>query len=101
MKTQIHEFITSCDTGAPTSAWPDHWHPLQRALALDRAGDWDAAHAIAQDDHSSRGSAVHAYLHRKEGVQWNAEYWYRRAKRPPFNGTLDEEWEALASEFFD
>ncbi len=81
--------------------WPESWHPLQRALALDSIGQWDAAHSIAQDDSSPLGSAVHAYLHRKEGVQWNAEYWYRRAGRSPYLGTLEEEWKALAAELLD
>lgn len=40
--------------------------------------------------------AVHAYLHRKEGVEWNAEYWYQRAGRRFRRATLEEEWEALA-----
>ncbi len=97
----IQEFIASCDTGITGSHWPENWHPLQQALALDRAGHWDTAHSIAQDDPTPQGSAVHAYLHRKEGVQWNAEYWYRRAGRLPFNGTLEEEWNALALELLN
>ncbi|MEY4699958.1 MAG: hypothetical protein RL326_145, partial [Pseudomonadota bacterium] len=40
-------------------------------------------------------AAIHAYLHRKEGDTWNADYWYRKAKRPSFTGTLHEEWESL------
>jgi hypothetical protein len=39
--------------------------------------------------------AVHAYLHRKEGVAWNAEYWYERAGRKFHRLTLEEEWDAL------
>ncbi len=39
---------------------------------------------------------VHAYLHRKEGDEGNAGYWYRRAGRPPYAGSLDDEWEAIA-----
>jgi hypothetical protein len=34
-------------------------------------------------------------LHRKEGVEWNAEYWYKRAGRKFKRATLDAEWEAL------
>jgi hypothetical protein len=41
------------------------------------------------------GMAVHAYLHRKEGVAWNAEYWYRRAGKGFHRATLEEEWAAL------
>jgi hypothetical protein len=41
------------------------------------------------------GMAVHAYLHRKEGEAWNAEYWYKRAGRRFHREKLEEEWEAL------
>lgn len=43
-------------------------------------------------------AAVHAYLHRKEGDIWNANYWYRTAGRKPFAGSLEEEWQALVDE---
>ena len=42
---------------------------------------------------------VHAYLHRKEGDQSNAEYWYRRARAAPSALTLDAEWEELVRRF--
>ncbi|MCB8839842.1 hypothetical protein [Aurantimonas sp. VKM B-3413] len=63
-------------------------------LALDRLadGDWDAAHAIVQDDPSADAAWIHAHLHRVEGDPGNAAYWYRRAGRPPATGTLDEEF---------
>jgi hypothetical protein len=41
--------------------------------------------------------AVHAYLHRKEGEEWNAEYWYRRAGNQYRSPQLDQEWEALVA----
>jgi len=95
----LAEFHSACD--AEPRSWPEEWSPLLRALALDRSGNWDAAHSIAQDDPSLLGSAVHAYLHREEGVQWNAEYWYRRAGRTPFTGPLEREWDSLARELLD
>ena len=69
-----------------------------RALWWDAKGEWDKAHDAAQSDNSARASAVHAYLHRKEGDLANANCWYRRAARPPHTGTLDEEWQALTAE---
>jgi len=45
--------------------------------------------------------AVHAYLHRKEGVKWNAEYWYSRASRKFARPTLEAEWEALVEGLLD
>jgi hypothetical protein len=42
---------------------------------------------------------VHAYLHRKEGDIWNADYWYNRAKQTRPNVSLEKEWEQLVLEF--
>jgi len=68
------------------------------SLWWDRKGDWDQAHAIAQTIPTVQGSAVHAYLHREEGVLWNADYWYRRAGRKRPTVPLADEWAALAQE---
>ena len=77
--------------------------PLLHALWHDAHGDWARAHSIAQDIDTPEAARVHAYLHRKEGEQFNAAYWYRRAAHltngVPFTGTLDEEWTTLASYF--
>src|ERR1700727_2610469 len=45
-------------------------------LWWDAKGDWTRAHESAQQDEGPEGSWVHAYLHRKEGDQSNAAYWY-------------------------
>jgi hypothetical protein len=71
--------------------------PLLNALWLDGHGDWNGAHNIAQDDASREAAWVHAYLHRKEGDESNAGYWYRQAGRAPFAGSLEEEWATIAS----
>lgn len=55
-------------------------------------GDWKKAHESAQQDQGREGSWVHAYLHRKEGDQDNARYWYTRAAKPFCRDPLDEEW---------
>jgi hypothetical protein len=68
--------------------------PLQ-ALGLAAAGDWDAAHALVQDDPSPEAAWVHAHLHRVEGDLGNAGYWYRRAGKPVARGDLDEERRAI------
>jgi hypothetical protein len=73
--------------------------PILRALWLDGSGDWDGAHQLADDIGGTDGARVHAYLHRKEGDLSNARYWYRQAGRPACDGSLDEEWTALAREF--
>ena len=70
--------------------------PLLEALWHDAKGDWDRAHTVAQDVETKDGAWVHAYLHRKEGNTSNAGYWYRRAGRQVFDGSLHTEWTALA-----
>ncbi len=71
--------------------------PLQ-ALWHDDRGDWDRAHELAQAAAGKAGDWVHAYLHRKEGDAGNARYWYARAGRPEFRGSLADEWTAISAE---
>ena len=71
--------------------------PVGLTLALaglwwDAKGDWTRAHESAQQDEDRDGSWVHAYLHRKEGDQSNAAYWYSRAGKPVCRESLDAEW---------
>lgn len=80
---------------------PDLPSPLLRALWYDARGDWKRAHEIAQDVPGADGAWVHAYLHREEGDEWNANYWYRRAGRKMPEQTLEEEWEAIVQELLD
>ncbi|MGD0734283.1 MAG: hypothetical protein ABR976_04010 [Terracidiphilus sp.] len=65
------------------------------ALWWDAKGDWARAHGLVDELETPEGMAVHAYLHRKEGVASNAEYWYQRAGRRFYRETLEEEWAAL------
>ncbi len=74
----------------------------RQALTLLHEGDyamgpeWDAAHQIAQ---AHEGDAlfdrIHAIVHRIEGDEWNADYWYRRAGLTMTDGPVSEEAEAL------
>jgi hypothetical protein len=68
------------------------------SLWWDKKGEWDTAHTIAQNIPTFQGSAVHAYLHREEGVLWNADYWYSRAGRQRPHIPLEEEWKLLVEE---
>ena len=65
------------------------------ALWWDAKGDWARAHGLIDELETPDAMAVHAYLHRKEGQDWNADYWYRRAGRKFNRPHLDDEWEAL------
>ncbi len=66
-----------------------------KALDLDKEGKWNEAHSLIQDFPDANAAWIHAYLHRKEGDQWNAEYWYNRADQPVFKGSLEEEWQHI------
>ena len=50
------------------------------------------AHESAQQDEGKNGSWVYAYMHRKEGDQGNAAYWYSRTGKPVCREPLDPEW---------
>ena len=78
---------------------PDNLNPALQSLWYDGKDNWDMSHDIAQEIHDNNGSWIHAYLHRKEGDQWNANYWYQRAGRKMPKAPLNQEWEALVQEF--
>jgi len=65
------------------------------ALWWDAKGKWSSAHALVDELETTEGMAVHAYLHRKEGEAWNADYWYKRAGRRFHRERLEDEWVAL------
>jgi hypothetical protein len=65
------------------------------ALWWDLKGDWTRAHNLVDELETPEGMAVHAYLHRKEGEQWNADYWYAKAGRTYHRANLSDEWTAL------
>jgi len=76
---------------------PESLSANAKALWYDGKGDWEKAHQVVQDRTGSNAAWIHAYLHRKEGDIWNADYWYNRAgkKRPDIS--LQDEWELLVS----
>jgi len=70
-----------------------------QALWHDGAGNWKTAHDLIDQLTDPRSAHVHAYLHRKEGDIWNADYWYKRAGKIRPQVSLDEEWEMLVREY--
>jgi hypothetical protein len=89
------EFIESLQSQQP----PSGLSPYLTALWHERRNDWHQAHEVVQEIETVTASRVHAYLHRREGDESNARYWYSRAERSfPDGQTLDEEWESLARE---
>ena len=88
------EFDASLAVATP----PAEADPILTALWHDRHGNWEAAHTIAQSREGTLAfDRLHAYLHRKEGDTSNAGHWYRRAQSPVFQGSLEQEWDALVA----
>lgn len=73
----------------------EKWSPYKKALYFEKKGNWDKAHELVQDLPDQKASWIHAYLHRVEGDEFNAGYWYRKAGKPIPSSTLREEWEYL------
>ncbi|MFN0087864.1 MAG: hypothetical protein ACKVX9_20900 [Blastocatellia bacterium] len=86
-------FHASLATGRP----PEGISACLTALWHEARGDWNRAHEIVQEIESAQAAWVHAYLHRKEGDESNARYWYRTAEKPfPQERSLDQEWRDIA-----
>jgi len=80
---------------------PEKLDPHLEAMYEDAIGNWDGAHDIAQNISNKLGSLIHAYLHRKEGDNWNANYWYNQAGRKMPNISLEQEWNAICFELLN
>lgn len=87
----LEEFKTSLGNNAP----PSNLSAELKGLWWDGKNDWQKAHDAVQDEETKAAAWVHAYLHRKEGDVWNADYWYRRAGQVRSAHGLDEEWESM------
>ena len=77
---------------------PEGLTPVLQALWYEGKGDWDRAHRIVQDISGASAAWVHAYLHRKEGDTWNADYWYSHAGRKRPSVSLKAEWQELVAQ---
>jgi hypothetical protein len=89
------EFLNSLQGNEP----PKEISLLLLSLWHDAKGNWEKSHEIASEIYTKDGSLLHAYLHRKEGDQWNADYWYRRAKSKSPASDLESEWQELVKKF--
>ena len=89
----LESFRASLAQPAP----PKDLSPLLKALWHAARDEWGQAHRIAQDDDSADGAWVHAYLHRLEGDEGNAGYWYRRAGKPHCESSLMSEWAEITA----
>jgi hypothetical protein len=88
----LPDFTARLADDAPDLAWS----AALCALWHDANDDWDKAHDCVQAN-TTDNCWVHAYLHRKEGDQSNADYWYQRASRDRHPGSLSDEWQTIAA----
>ena len=95
---QYREYMDSLDR----QTCPTGLGPYLEALWHEARGDWDTAHEIVQQLDDATAARIHAYLHRKEGDEWNSRYWHRRAgSTMPEGLSLAEEWESLVRMLVD
>lgn len=87
----LPEFKSSLNEQNP----PEGLSTQLEALWYDGNGDWKSAHNLADGPSDKLSARVHAYLHRKEGDIWNADYWYRRSGETRPEISLEDEWEML------
>ena len=64
-------------------------------MNLIKDSEWGKAHDIIEAIDTPIACHIHAFLHRIEGDQWNAHYWYRKAGVTLPDYSLDEEWEKI------
>jgi hypothetical protein len=76
---------------------PKAIEPALAALWWAKKDDWEKAHRIVMDEHGRDAAWVHAYLHRVEGDEGNARYWYTRARRAAAKNSLDKEWNEIVA----
>ncbi len=93
--------------------WPHDLGRISRVAHCDRAasqadarprravvgwqGRLEAGARVRPAGRRGEGSWVHAYLHRKEGDQSNAAYWYSRAGKSMCQEPLDAEWLSIVT----
>lgn len=71
----------------------------QQTLWYAGKDNWQQAHELIQDIPGKDAALLHAHLHRVEGDQWNADYWYSKAGTRSPGNSLKDEWTALVKQF--
>ncbi len=74
---------------------PEDLSKYMQSLWWDAKGEWHIAHELIDHLEDPISAHVHAYLHRVEGDIWNARYWYRKANKEEYRGSLQQEWNIL------
>lgn len=91
----INSFKDSLQNNTPDPTYS----PVLKSLWYDAKGNWEKAHDQVDKLNGRDAAWVHAYLHRKEGDLWNADYWYNKAEKLRPECSLEQEWELLINAF--
>lgn len=68
-----------------------------QAIQMIEANNWHAAHQLIQTAKDPLACLIHGFLHRQEGDQQNAHYWYKRAGESMPENDLQLELERLSA----
>jgi hypothetical protein len=85
----------------PKRTPPPDLSPALTGLWWAGKDKWDTAHTLVMDEGGKDCARVHAYLHRVEGDDANARYWYRMAGTPVETGPLKAEWAAIVRDLLN
>src|SRR5204863_2432824 len=88
---KFEKFMASLSQSVPAEGLS----PALAALWWMAKGDWARGHQLVNDRDGGDEAWVHAHLHRVEGDNGNANYWYRRAGRSPSSAALETERDAI------
>lgn len=91
---EIEKFKESLTEMKPPGNLPD----TLRALWFDAKNDWQRSHELVQDLETTEAAWIHAYLHRKEGDESNARYWYHRAGKKFPKVDVKQEWKEIVED---
>ncbi len=68
---------------------------MLEAIELDMNEEWEEALRIVQHYDGQISCWFRAYLYRKAGDEWNANYWYDKAGRKMSKRNFDSELEEI------
>jgi hypothetical protein len=96
-RMDFDEFLKLCHQDKE----PQYLDDTLVALWFESRGNWDQAHTIVQEIQGADAAWVHAYLHRKEGDDGNASYWYSRAGKNKPQLSFQQEWQMIIRELLE
>ncbi len=79
---------------------PNTFSSIQKAVWNMAKNNWNKAHQIVQMMFTNKDAArIHAYIHRVEGDNSNASFWYNQAGMPFPQENQQEEFNQLVQDY--